>query len=132
MDVLTKQQRSYNMSRIRSSNTKPEIILRYKLKEFGFCYQPKSFGRPDFANNKTKVAIFLDGCFWHKCPKCYKKPVIRKKFWETKIIQNKKRDRKVNRYLKKEGWNVIRVWEHDVKKSVKDCMEKISKDIGVL
>lgn len=132
MDVLTKVQRSYNMSRIRSNNTKPETLLRYRLRRLGFSYQPKLYGRPDFVNIRTKTVIFVDGCFWHKCPKCYKEPAVRKKFWTEKIIQNKKRDNKVNKNLRKEGWTVIRIWEHDVRKSIKDCLSKISNNIGMI
>lgn len=76
-------------------------------------------GNPDFAFPKDKIAIFIDGCFWHGCKKCIVKPKSNAKFWERKIQQNKKRDRKVNKTLKERSWKVIRIWEHDMTKSNK-------------
>ena len=114
-DVLTKKQRSYNMSMIKSSKTKPELKIKKLLKILGFSYQPKIYGRPDFANRKEKIAVFIDGCFWHKCPKHFVKPKSNIKFWEEKIRKNIERDREVNRKLRKRGWKVIRIWEHKIK-----------------
>jgi len=78
-DTLTKKQRSFCMSKIRSRNTKPE--LKHKAKNKGLEYQPKAFGKPDFIDWKKKTAIFIDGCFWHKCPIHYKQPKSNKKYW---------------------------------------------------
>jgi len=114
-DVLTKRQRSYNMSRIKASKTKPELKLKPLLVALGFRYQPKLYGKPDFANFKTRTAIFIDGCFWHKCLEHYKKPKQHAKFWKDKINNNVKRDKLVNSMLKKFGWKVIRIWEHELK-----------------
>jgi len=114
-DKMTVKQRSYTMSRIRSSKTKPELLLKNALKSIGFKYQPKGvYGKPDFANRKEKIAIFVDGCFWHRCPRHYVKPVSNKKYWLSKINGNVKRDRKVNKYLRSHGWRVIRIWEHEL------------------
>lgn len=118
-DVLTKKQRSFCMSRIRSKNTKPEIILRKALCEAGIRGYRLSYallGKPDMVFPVRKVAIFLDGCFWHKCPKCYRPPKSRKSFWIKKIAANVVRDKKVTRQLKKEGWTVLRFWTHELKK----------------
>lgn len=115
-DVHTKKQRSYNMSMIKSSKTQPELKIKKLMKSLGFSYQPKEIlGEPDFADGKRKIAVFIDGCFWHKCPKHFVKPRSNVKFWETKIKTNVKRDKKVKEKLIKEGWRVIRVWEHDIK-----------------
>jgi len=114
-DVLTKKQRSYCMSRIRASKTKPELKLRKIMKIMGFSYQPKIYGRPDFANKGEKIAVFIDGCFWHKCPIHYKSPKQNKTFWKRKIDLNVKRDIKTNKNLKKAGWKVIRIPEHNIK-----------------
>ena len=115
------------MSRIRSSGTKAELLLKKELKKLGFAYQPKLFGKPDFADRKRKIAVFIDGCFWHKCPKCYREPKTRRDFWLPKIEKNVGRDKKVNRELKKKGWNVIRIWEHEVKKNQIKVIRKIKK-----
>ena len=104
------------MSRIRSARTKPELALKKGLGKIGFAYQPKITGSPDFANKKTKTAIFVDGCFWHKCPKCFREPETRKDFWLFKIERNVQRDKEVNRELRRDVWKVIRIWEHDIKK----------------
>ena len=115
-DVHTKEQRSYNMSMIKSSKTKPELKLKKTLKLIGFLYQPKNIiGKPDFVNKKEKIAIFIDGCFWHKCSEHYKEPSSNKKFWKEKINKNIERDRKITKKLKKDGWKVIRIWEHNLK-----------------
>ena len=115
-DVLTKKQRSYCMSQIRSSKTKPELKIKKLMKSLGFQYQPKIYGRPDFTNKKEKIAIFIDGDFWHKCPVHFRLPKTNRKFWKKKINQNVLRDRQVNAKLRKEGWKIIRVWEHSIKK----------------
>jgi len=121
MDKHTKEQRSYNMSRIRSQNTKPEITLIKIMKVLKLTYQPKKvIGNPDFANKKQKIAVFIDGCFWHKCPKHYVKPKTNIKFWKDKIKKNIQRDEKVTKNLKEKRWRVIRIWEHDIKKVQKD------------
>ena len=71
-------------------------------------------GRPDFAFKKQKLAIFIDGCFWHCCPKCGNMPANNREFWSAKLGKNRVRDRFVNRTLRVEGWTVFRVWEHDL------------------
>ena len=115
-DVLTKAQRSYNMSRIRRSNTRPELKIRKVMKVLGFTYQPKGiFGNPDFVNKREKIAVFVDGCFWHGCPVHYKPPEGNREFWERKIRANAERDLKVTEELRKKGYIVIRVWEHDLR-----------------
>ena len=124
-DVHTKEQRSYNMSMVKASKTKPELKLRKFLKILGFTYQPKNiYGKPDFADRKEKIAIFIDGCFWHKCPKCFKLPKSNVKFWREKINKNVERDKKVTRKLKKDGWKVLRIWEHNIKIKIKPGIYK--------
>lgn len=127
-DVLTKKQRSYCMSKIRSKETKAELTLKKELRGNGFVYQPRLYGRPDFANRKEKKVIFVDGCFWHKCPKCYKEPKTRKEFWVSKIQRNVERDKEVNKELRKRGWKVIRIWEHDVRKNKENVIRRVLKN----
>lgn len=117
VDVHTRKQRSYNMSKIKASETKAELKLKPFLKSIGFIYQPKNiYGKPDFVHKREKVVIFVDGCFWHKCPRHFKTPASNEKFWKVKINKNAERDKKVNKKLRKDGWRVIRIWEHDIAK----------------
>jgi len=115
VDVHTKKQRSYNMSMIKGRNTKPELIIRKLLSSKrirGYRINYKLLGKPDIVFTKYKLAIFIDGCFWHRCPKCFVEPDKNKEFWKNKINSNIKRDKKVNQTLKKSGWKVLRFWEH--------------------
>ena len=116
MDVLTPQQRSFNMSRILSRDTSPEIQLRKLLfinNIRGYRLNYKLTGKPDVVFTRKKVAIFIDGSFWHKCKHHFVAPKTNKNFWLPKIRRNLIRDREVNRSLKKEGWSVLRIWEHE-------------------
>lgn len=133
MDVHTKQQRSYNMSRIRSKNTKPEIKFRKYVWDNGlrgYRIHSKLPGKPDLYFGKTKVAVFIDGCFWHKCPKCYVPPKSNKKFWREKIEKNIARDIKNDVTLKEMGIDIIRFWDHELKDNVDKCFKKVKKLIN--
>jgi DNA mismatch endonuclease (patch repair protein) len=112
-DKFSKKIRSKIMSRIRSQGTTPERIMLGKLD--GFEYQPKAFGNPDFINWKGKIVLFVDGCFWHKCPIHYEAPRTNKKYWLPKIERNALRDREVSLAYQKSGWKVKRIWEHQIK-----------------
>jgi len=121
-DIHTKKQRSYNMSRIKGKNTGPELVLRKFLSAKnikGYKLNYKLTGKPDIVFLKQKIAIFVDGCFWHKCPKCFIQPKNNRKFWEDKINGNVARDKSIKQKLQREGWFVIRLWEHDIKKDIK-------------
>lgn len=127
-DVLTKEQRSYNMSHIRSKNTKPEILFRryiYSKGLRGYRTHSKLPGKPDIDFSRYKVAIFIDGCFWHKCNKCYIPPKTNRGFWEHKINANLERDAKVNKELKKIGYIVIRIPEHEIKNNINFHFQRI-------
>lgn len=119
-DVLTKKQRSYCMSRIQGRNTKPEIKLRRGLWALGLRYALHSRlpGRPDMTFTRYRTVVFVDGCYWHGCPKHFVKPKTNRSFWLKKIEANRLRDRSVSRALKARGWQVIRIWEHDIRKGV--------------
>jgi len=118
-DVLTKTQRSFNMSMIRAENTSPEIKFLNLLHSGGiedFYTHPKEIiGKPDFYFPHQKLAVFIDGCFWHGCKKCFRKPQTNKKFWVEKITKNIKRDREVKKMLSRCGIKTIRFWEHEIK-----------------
>ena len=106
------------MSKIRSSKTKPELALRKAIRGLGFSYQPKIRFNPDFAHRKKKIAVFVDGDFWHgyNWQKLGKLPP--KGFWQRKIIRNLERDIRYTLALKEKGWKVIRIWEHQIKKDI--------------
>lgn len=128
-DVLTKKQRSYCMSQIRGKNTKPEVILRKALWSAGLRYRIKNKlpGKPDLVYPTLKVAIFIDGCFWHRCPIHFQAPKSRASFWEKKIQGNVARDQRNNELLQSDGWLVVRVWEHEIKESLTDTVRNISE-----
>src|SRR3989344_1780604 len=132
-DVLTKEQRSHNMARIRSQKTGPELQLRYLLLINGFWNfrtQPKEiFGHPDFYFPVAKLAVFVDGCFWHGCDRCFKSPKTNKKFWNSKIETNATRDRVVDRKLKKLGMKVVRIKEHELKKNPAAVLSVIQNNL---
>lgn len=118
-DVFSPAKRSQVMSRIRArNNASTELnlvaILR-AAKLHGWRRNQLIFGRPDFVFRKHKLAIFVDGCFWHGCPKCYRVPRQNQEFWASKLAKNRDRDRLVNRYLRASGWKVIRLWEHELR-----------------
>jgi DNA mismatch endonuclease (patch repair protein) len=83
------------------------------------------YGKPDFVFLKNKVAIFVDGCFWHGCKAHRTIPVTNKKFWLQKIKGNTERDKAINSKLRYLGWKVLRVWEHQLKKNQEKCINKI-------
>jgi DNA mismatch endonuclease (patch repair protein) len=116
------------MSRIRGYDTKPEIKLRKALWNKGLRYTKKNrdiLGKPDLAFRKRRIAIFVDGCFWHRCPKHYNKPSNNAEFWEKKIRSNIDRDKKINQILCAQGWKIIRVWEHDIRNTFEMTIRKI-------
>lgn len=114
VDRISKEIRSRIMSKIRSNNTKPELALRKILWGKGFSYQPKMKGSPDFVHKTRKIAIFVHGCFWHKCSKHYIEPSSNKEYWLPKIERNIIRDKENKKILKKKGYKVMTLWEHNV------------------
>lgn len=126
-DVLTASQRRYCMSRIRGSNTKPEITLRKALWSYGLRYRVKNRlpGHPDIVFHGRKTAIFVDGCFWHMCPKHFSMPANKKDFWKKKLERNTVRDRETTLVLRKQGWKVLRFWEHEVEDHLESCVGKV-------
>jgi DNA mismatch endonuclease, patch repair protein len=127
-DVLTPSQRKFNMSRIRGKDTGPEIKLRKLLWSKGirgYRIHPQLPGKPDIVFTKKKIAIFIDGCFWHKCPVCFQEPETRKEFWMKKINSNVERDLKNSKQLQEESWTVLRFWEHEIRKTPDNVVENI-------
>ncbi len=117
-DVFTKEKRSEVMSRIRGKGNKDtELVMIQILRKHhisGWRRNQAVMGKPDFIFPKQKVALFVDGCFWHGCPKHSNMPKNNRAFWENKLQGNKVRDKYVSRTLRQAKWKVIRVWEHDL------------------
>ena len=116
------------MQNIRSTGTLPEKKLAKALKAEGLHFLQHSKrlpGKPDIVFGKKKVAVFVDSDFWHGHPKRLIMPQTNIDYWKPKIERNKKRDRQVNRALRKNGWKVIRIWENDVKKNIDICLTRV-------
>src|SRR6266446_6597701 len=114
-DTLTKDKRSWLMSRVRGSNTLPERIVEKILRGCGIRFRRQDRrlpGTPDITVPDAHVAIFVNGCFWHghKGCRCSRLPSTRRKFWSNKIQANRRRDQRVRRALRKEGWRVLTIW----------------------
>ena|SRR3989338_1539523 len=137
VDKFSKQIRSKIMSRIKGKDTKPEILLRSELHKIGYRYSLRyrfkdlNF-KPDMTMVSRRICIFVDGCFWHKCPKCFRLPKSNKRYWKPKLARNVERDKEQEKYLIKHGWRVIRIWEHEIQASQKNAMGIIVKKIGRL
>ena len=118
VDVFTKKKRSQVMAAIRSTgNRDTEMRLAAILRAHGITgwrrHQPLP-GKPDFVFRQERLAIFVDGCFWHNCPKHGHKPGSNRDYWLPKLRRNHERDTSVKRALSKAGWTVVRIWEHDL------------------
>ncbi|KAF5075176.1 hypothetical protein SDC9_22616 [bioreactor metagenome] len=126
----TTKQRSELMAKIKSQNTKPELNLKKALWNLGFRYRKnlkKLPGSPDIVYTKHKLAIFVDGEFWHGYNWAEKKTKIKtnRDFWIPKIERNIQRDIQNNQLLTEAGWHVIRFWEHELKKDFEDCLNRV-------
>ena len=132
MDNLTKAHRRKNMQNIRSNNTKMEYAVRSKLHREGLRFRihyKKLVGKPDIVFLTSKIVVFLDSCFWHVCPYHFIKPKSNLKYWSPKLKRNKERGLEVNKILRKDGWIVLRFWEHQVKKDIDKIINKIEKKV---
>jgi len=120
-DVHDRKTRSYNMSRIKGKDTKPEMMVRRFLFAHGFRYRlhdKKLPGKPDIVLKKYNTVIFVNGCFWHGHEGCryFKIPSTKQQWWKKKIADTKKRDLKYQEDLIKDGWKIIVLWECELKK----------------
>lgn len=118
------------MSRIRGKDTGPELVLRKALRELGEggyrLHWKKAPGRPDIAYPGRKVAIFVHGCFWHACPVCnLPLPRTHTGFWRSKLERNRERDSSKARDLEEAGWNVLTVWEHELRDDPRMCARRV-------
>jgi len=129
MDVFSKAKRSEVMSHIRSKANKGTEIALARLLRRNFVNGWRRHlplpGRPDFTFQKSKLIVFVDGCFWHGCPKCYRPPKTAQGYWSQKIQRNRSRDTRVKHELRKGGWRVLRIWECDLEKHPEKCVRQI-------
>lgn len=119
MDIYDRSKRSQVMSRVRSANTQPELIVRKKLHSLGFRYRlhcRELPGTPDIVLPKYRAVVFVHGCFWHHHASCSKSklPSSNVTFWNTKIVGNVDRDKRNIRQLRSDGWRTLVLWECDV------------------
>lgn len=133
-DVHSKEIRSYNMSRIKGTETKPENLVRKYLFSKGFRYRKNVSGlpgKPDVVLRKYKTIVFINGCFWHKHEGCkyFVWPKTNQEFWKNKIETNVLRDNRNYGLLKNDGWHVIVVWECDIKHRFQETMDDLVNEI---
>jgi DNA mismatch endonuclease (patch repair protein) len=144
-DVFTKAKRSEVMSRIRSRGNKDtELALAKLFRRHGITGwrrhveirkaesgKQKFKVRPDFVFRQARLTIFVDGCFWHGCPKHGTQPAGNRSFWKKKFARNIARDRLVNRTLRRAGWRVLRIWEHELaRKNQARLLNRIQQALG--
>ncbi len=120
MDPLSRTERSVLMAKVRGRGNKSTEIALARLfrraKISGWRRHLRLVGIPDFAFPLLRLAVFVDGCFWHGCPHCRRNaPSTNRSFWHEKIAANRGRDREVRRLLHRSGWTVLRIWEHELK-----------------
>jgi DNA mismatch endonuclease (patch repair protein) len=119
MDSVSRETRSRVMAQVRSNrNRSTEWRVRACLIRSGIrgwtLNSAGLIGKPDFVFPMQRLVVFVDGCFWHGCPRCYRRPASHTEYWDAKRARNRARDKKVTSGLKKEGWNVLRIWEHQL------------------
>ncbi len=130
-DVFDPRKRSEVMSRILSrGNKETELAMLRILRQnriSGWRRNLPLVGKPDFTFKKEKLVLFVDGCFWHGCPRCYRRPHSKRKYWDAKLERNKRRDRMVARFLRRSGWRVVRFWHHELKheKRIATCIQQL-------
>lgn len=131
-DNMTPEQRSFTMSRIRKTNTKPELIIRRLTFLRGLRYRKYSAGlpgKPDLVFVRAMVAVFVDGDFWHGWRFEEWEPKLSSTYWKDKIRRNRERDREQTAHLKAAGWMVIRIWEHEVEANADECVDRIERAV---
>ncbi len=117
------------MSRLRSRDTRPELAIRSELHRRGFRFRVDRApltglrSRADVVFGPARVAVYVDGCFWHSCPEHGTRPKANAEWWEQKLKRNQERDAETNRVLREHGWEVVRIWEHEDPVAAADRVE---------
>ena len=119
MDNVSREIRSFTMAQVRSQrNRSTEWRLRGSLVRAGirgWQLNPSDIaGKPDFAFREERLLVFVDGCYWHGCPQCYRRPSSNRAYWDAKVARNRARDVKTSARLRREGWRIVRIWEHQL------------------
>ena len=120
------------MARIKGRDTQPERLLRAELWKKGLRFRlkyPVPVGRPDLVFVASKAAVFIDGCFWHGCPEHYVRPRSRIEFWSSKLAENVLRDHRQTLQLEEAGWEVVRIWEHELFTSLPYAVRRVEAAI---
>ena len=130
MDIWSQEKRSQVMSKIRSKNTKPELLLRSLLHQAGYrfrVYRKDLPGKPDLALAKYRTVIFVHGCFWHYHDECNegRVPDTNSKFWREKLSKTVARDKKHQKKLRDMGWKVVVVWECEIEKQTERTLKRV-------
>ena len=130
VDRISEEQRSWNMSRIRGADTRPELQLRSLLHGAGYRFRlhdPKLPGRPDMILKKYRAVIFVNGCYWHRHPNCPNTttPGTRTEFWQAKFDDTVERDKRKAAELTDRGWRVITIWECELEKDPQGVLDGI-------
>lgn len=133
-DTLTSERRSWNMSRIRGRDTRPELVLRSLLHRAGFRFRLHAKqlpGRPDIILPRYRTAIFVHGCFWHRHPGCRNAttPSTRREFWQAKFDGNVSRDARNQAALEAAGWTVLTVWECELKSDADGVARRLASEL---
>ena len=134
LPLETTSQRSRLMARVRRAGTAPELMLRKELHKAGLRYRLDGGrglpGTPDLVFRASKVAIFVDGCFWHGCPKHGTRPKTNTSFWTAKISRNRERDRQVGQELRSQGWRVFRFCERQLMRDLPRVVAVITRAVA--
>src|SRR6266513_1852866 len=136
-DWLSREQRSRNMASIRSKgNATTERAFLRLLREARICGWRRHLnlpGKPDFVFRSRHLAVFIDGCFWHGCPRCYRMPEDNRPYWRKKVLTNRIRDKRNARNLRIMGWKVLRFWEHSLRaeKGRTNALSKLLKAMKI-
>lgn len=131
----TSDLRRQMMSRIKGRDTGPELCLRRSVWALGLRYRLQyriGRTRPDMVFVGAKLAVFVDGCFWHGCPQHSTMPKNNRDFWEQKLRRNRERDAENTQWLSAQGWCVLRLWEHEIEASPADCARRVAAMLGKL
>ena len=134
-DIYSRAKRSALMAAIQGrDNQSTELALVRCFRTHGITgwrRHQTAFGKPDFVFPQLRLALFVDGCFWHGCPRHYREPAGNRAYWQKKIERNRLRDGRVNRTLRQKGWRVLRIWEHELAVSRKGrLISRIRRALG--
>lgn len=133
-DRVGPETRRRTMQAVRSSDTTSELKLRRALWKAGIrgyrVNDRRVYGTPDVCFPRVRVAVFVDGCFWHGCPQCYREPKSSMAYWRKKVRGNRVRDERVNTALAAQGWRVLRFWEHEMSQAEQAVVQSIREAVN--